>query len=388
MLTLVFLLQVLTNTLFFQSFGIYLPILQEDFRWSATALSLAVAMRQTLAAVLGPFQGWLLDKWGPKRLMTVGLSLLALGFILLSQVQNLGSFYLIQLLMAFGAALAGFLSTTTLMVNWFEQRRTRALSLMQIGMSLGGLLAPLLAGLFTFYGWRPVAFVSGLLILLGMPIVRLLKNRPEDIGLQPDGFKPRKNISQKPQERMVALTAPQALRTRAFWFLSSGHSLALLSVSAVIVHLVNHLVKGVGFSLEQAASLFAVMTFTTIIGQLLGGYLGDRYNKRLLASSAMVGHTAALLVLAFGSGLVSTLSFGILHGLAWGIRGPLMSALRADYFGRQSFGKIMGFSQLIVMAGGVLGPLIAGYSFDTYGSYRPGFLLIACGTGLGIFFSF
>lgn len=137
-----------------------------------------------------------------------------------------------------------------------------------------------------------------------------------------------------------------------------------------------------------AAVIVSFMTAVTMAGQLAGGFLGDRFEKRKIAMFAMFGHAAGLYALAFGSGLGWVLAFAILHGTAWGMRGPLMQAIRADYFGRKSFGVIMGFSSLITMFGNVSGPLVAGISADVTGSYRTGFVIMATLAGLGsIFFA-
>jgi len=115
------------------------------------------------------------------------------------------------------------------------------------------------------------------------------------------------------------------------------------------------------------------------------GYLGDRFDKRYICIACMSAHTLALFLVAFASTPLMVLAFAILHGLAWGIRGPLMIALRADYFGPSSFGTIMGFSSLIVMLGMSTGPIFAGYMADSYGDYQIGFALLALGAFMGSF---
>jgi MFS family permease len=144
-----------------------------------------------------------------------------------------------------------------------------------------------------------------------------------------------------------------------------------------VVHLIAHLNEDRGFSLGFAATVMAVLTLVTILGQLAGGVFGDRYDKRLVALVAMLLHAAALLVLAWGPGFASVATFVALHGFAWGVRGPLMGAMRADYFGGRHFGSIMGASVLIVMVGQLLGPIIAGTLADALGDYRLGFTVLA-----------
>jgi MFS family permease len=167
------------------------------------------------------------------------------------------------------------------------------------------------------------------------------------------------------------------MRTRAFWFISFGHALALVVVAAVTVHLVVHLNEGLGYSVQVAALMVTLMTSFTFVGQLLGGFLGDRFNKRIIATVAMFGHASALLALAYAPSPFWVVFFAVVHGIAWGARGPLMQAIRADYFGRRYFATIMGTSSLIVMLGMVAGPLIAGYMADRFGNYQLGFNILA-----------
>jgi MFS family permease len=125
------------------------------------------------------------------------------------------------------------------------------------------------------------------------------------------------------------------------------------------------------------------MTSMQITGMLIGGVIGDRFDKRLICAACMFMHMAGMLLLAYATNLPMIVAFSALHGLAWGIRGPLMQAIRADYFGRSSFGVIMGISTTIIMIGQIGGPLFAGFMADATGSYVTGFTVLAVLAGLG-----
>lgn len=371
----VMILQMLVAGLFFQSFGVYVPILIRDFGWSATAISLSVSARQLFGSITGPAIGFAIDRYGSKTVIAVGLVLMGIAYMVFSRVNSLAMFVFAQLFLGFSANLAGWLPCTKLMVNWFARRRTRALAFMSIGMSVGGLLSPLIAYSIATYGWRSVAMVSGVAVLMGLALIPLLRNSPEAYGLEPEGYTkpkldPETNVDHE-------FTAREALRTRSFWLIAMGHGLALMSVVTIITHYVTHVSTGLGYSLQTAASLFAVLTTSQIIGQLISGFFGDILSKRWLAATGMLLHATAFLGLASFKSLALLVIFSMIHGVAWGLRGPLMSALRADYFGRKDFGKIMGISDPIIIVGALIGPVIAGYSFDAFGSYRPGFLFIS-----------
>lgn len=391
-------IEFLLSVLLLQAYGTYAAVWREEFGWSATALALAYSLHRAETGLLGPIQGWLLEHFGVKTVMRIGVVLLSVGFMLLSQINSLLTFYLTFALMALGGSLMGILSLMTVLVNWFEKKRATALALMQTGMSLGGLAVPVVAWALLTFGWRNVTFASGVIMLLfGLPLVQLMRSRPEAYGLHPDGTpRPEEetNLTSQSDVPPVAsirhqdFTPRQALKTRAFWFLSLGHALAVTVVSAVLVHLVVHLNEGLGYSIQSAALLFAVMTGFTVAGQLIGGVIGDRLNKRLIVTLAMFGHASALLALAFATSFPWVLYFAVAHGLAWGLRGPLMGALRADYFGRKAFPTIMGFSSVIVMFGSMSGPILAGVLVDLLGNYRLAFLILSGLAVMGSVFFF
>jgi MFS family permease len=384
-------IQILTGGLMNQAYGAYVVLLREEFGWSKTMLSAGFSMARFESGLLGPIEGWLIDRFGPRAVMRVGIIIFALGFMAMSQINSLVTFYLAFFAMALGSSLGGFLPLTVAVVNWFRRKRATALATMQTGFAVGGLIVPIVVFCLETFGWRSTAFGSGVLILLvALPLSSIIRHRPEDYGLEVDGgVDPALAQSNGHQEEEPIDFLPrEAVRTHSFWLISLGHGSALLVVSAVMVHLVSHLNENQGYSLQTAALVVTLMTFMQITGQLLGGYLGDRFNKRFITASCMFAHMTGLLLVAYATALPMVIAFAVLHGLAWGIRGPLMQAMRADYFGRASFGTIMGFSSMIVMFGNVSGPLVAGILADSTGSYETGFTVLACLAGAGSLFFF
>ena len=154
-------------------------------------------------------------------------------------------------------------------------------------------------------------------------------------------------------------------------------------MSAVTAHLIPHVTEGLGFTPLQAGFAVTLMTASQVSGQLLGGWLGDHFNKRLVCVGTMLAHGGGFMLLAFATNWTMVIAFALLHGFGWGVRGPLMVALRADYFGATSFGTIMGFSSLIAMLGMAFGAVFAGAMADIFGNYVLGFAILATGSGLG-----
>jgi MFS family permease len=379
-------LQLLSGLLWMQSYGAYVVLLQEDFGWSKTMVAGAFALARVESGVLGPLQGWLVDRFGPKSILTIGILIFALGFFSFSAIDSMLGFYLSFALIAVGSSLGGFATVMVGIVNWFRQHRSKAVAISQIGYSLGGLAVPLLVICLQAIGWRMTAFYSGLLVLLiGLPLAQLVRHRPADYGEVADGQSLELSTATAGQSVRIDFSARQAMATSAFWLVSLGHASALLCVSVVMVHLVPHLSEGLGYSLTEAALVVALLTGFQMFGQIVGGYLGDRYNKRWLCIICMMIHGIALWILAYASSLSEVILFAVMHGLAWGIRGPLMVAIRADYFGPSAFGTIMGFSSLILMFGMAGGPIIAGFMADVYGDYKVGLASLACAALLGSF---
>ncbi len=371
--------QWLAAVLWMQSYGAYMVLLQDEFGWSKALVAGAFALARVESGILGPLQGWLVDRFGPRLILTIGTVIFGIGFMLFSRVESLLEFYLCFALIALGSSLGGFATLMVSLVNWFNRHRSKAVALSQLGFSIGGLSVPLIILLLEAVGWRMTALLSGVLVLaMGLPLVQLIRHRPEDHGEVADGeMQPEARASTAPVALRRDFTAREAMRTSAFWLISIGHALALLTVSAIMVHMVPHLTQGLDYSLGQAGMVVALLTGFQLLGQLSGGYLGDRFDKRVICAFCMVAHAAGLVFLAFADSFAMVLAFAVLHGLGWGTRGPLMVALRADYFGPTSFGTIMGFSSLIVMLGMSLGPIFAGLMADIYGDYQLGLAVLA-----------
>lgn len=381
-------LQLLSGLLWMQSYGAYVVLLQDEFGWSKALVAGAFALTRIESGILGPLQGWLTDRYGPRIILSIGIVIFGSGFVLFGFVDTLLQFYLTFALIAVGSSLGGFATVMVSLVNWFDRHRAKAVAISQMGYSLGGLSVPLVILSLEAFGWRTTAMISGVIVIVvGLPLALLVRHRPADYGDMADGTKPDQILGSDGTYKIVHrgpdFTARQAMRTSGFWLISMGHACALLTVSSIMVHLVPHLTEGLDYSLAQAGLVVAMMTAFQMTGQLVGGYIGDRFNKQLICVCCMMAHMAGLFLVANASSLLMVVAFTALHGLAWGIRGPLMVALRADFFGPSSFGTIMGFSSLIVMLGMSLGPIFAGYMADQEGDYLIAFTLLGLGALAG-----
>jgi sugar phosphate permease len=384
-------MQFLQSCLLLQAFGAYVAILRDDMGWTKTQLAGAAALHQVEAAVLGPVLGWVIDRFGTQGVIRTGVVVFGIGFMLLSQIETLLGFYGAFIVVALGASLGGFFPLNVALIHWFERKRARALSSMQFGFALGGIAMPAVAWSLATYGWRPTAFASGVLIIvLGFPLSLVMRRRPEDFGERVDGepapAPQSASATDEPAPPTRDFTAREALHTPAFWLLALGHGFALFVVSAVNVHAITHMKEGLGYSLEAASFVILLQTLSQIGGIAAGWFVGDRYDKRMLSAACMFMHMAGLLSLTYAVNHAMVIAFAVMHGFGWGLRGPFMQALRADYFGRSAIGMILGLSFMIVVLGQIGGGMISGILADATGNYRAGFTVVALLAGLGSVF--
>jgi MFS family permease len=370
-----------------QALGLYIAVLSDEMGWSKTTLSGAAALQSVEAAIIGPVLGWIMDRVGPQKMICLGMVLFSAGLLMLSQVNAVATFYTSAILMAIGASLSGYFPLSVALVQWFEKFRARALSIMSLGLALGGLVVPLMAWSIQTWGWRYTAGGTGLLVLLfGLPMAGMILRRPEDHGEHVDGIDPALKTVEPgdvPAVPQAEFTAAEAVKTRAFWMLAIGHGLALLVVSAVNVHAITHMKEGLGYSVATASWVILIMTFAQLVGILMGATLGDMFDKRKVAALCMLAHALGMVCLTFANDMTMLMAFGLFHGVAWGLRGPFMQAIRADYFGRNAIGLILGLSAAIIALGQIAGPMVAGVLADLTGDYQLGFSLLALLSALG-----
>ncbi len=366
--------------LWMQGFGNLAVELRSQFGWSKTLFSSAFAATRTGAALIGPTQGWALRRWGTKRVMRFGSIFIFGGFVGLALIRTQTQFLIALSVAAFGTALAGFLTITSALVPWFERKRARALSLQTMGFAIGGFAGPLLVFSFRQFGYPASMAGAGVILTFAVVLASVILGRTRESTGEPIDGIPEEVAAKAPRAEGVSddhFTAAQALRTRSFWMVSLGHASALVVVSAVIAHIALYLVEDRGFSATDAALVAGLIPLFQFVGTALGGYLGDKINKRIIIVTAMCTHGIGLLTITWMDGSIAIGVFVVMHGLAWGARGPLMQAIRADYFGSTHFAAIMGWSAIIVTVGTVSGPLIAGILADSTGDYQLGFTIIA-----------
>jgi MFS family permease len=382
----------LSGGLFFHGFQFYFEPMRQQFGWSRTLISGAYALSRVESGFLGPPGGYLVERFGPRIMIVVGFMIFGSGFILLGFTNSKVMFYIAFLVLSVGSGLSSWTPVVATLNNWFRRKRARAVGLMMTGLGLGGVMvAPALAYFISEFDWKKTALASGILLFaIGIPLSRVLRYSPEPYGQLPDGDKPdpegasRSSGTRRPVAAEYDFTVKEALKTPAFWVLSVGHSIALLTVSSLGLHLTPYLVTELHYSPAVGAQALIFMTIPLMVAQPLSGFLGERFDKKYLVAFAMLGHAAAMMLFATAGDLTQVFAASALHGISWGVRGPLLTAMRGDFFGRKHFPVIMGYTQLVTMGGQIVGPLLLGYMADEY-SYSAGLKIISIITASGFF---
>ena len=369
----------------FQGLGTILVALERQFGWSRTALSGAFSLARVEGAILGPVEGFLVDRVGTQRMVLIGYILMGLGFIWLGQVKTLWVFYASFMTITLGSGLGGWLAIIAMVNNWFTRQRTFAMASAMSGIHFGGLLVPLLALGIEAFEFSGAATIIGvfLLIVVG-PAAKAIRNHPEDMGLQPDGDSENSSESVLTEDEEPDFTAAQALRTPAFWILTVMQVASSVAIVTLALHLVPKLTD-MGMTLSGAGTVVLTYTIVALPSQFLSGYFADRLPKTLMIAIFLAIQGIALTIIAFADTILLAYIFALLYGIGFGGRNPLTTAIRGEYFGRKAFATIMGISQFPMNIGMIGAPLFAGYMFDTTNSYVIPFSVFAILTFFGAF---
>tara|TARA_B100002049_G_scaffold161422_2_gene120796 strand:- start:2255 stop:3529 length:1275 start_codon:yes stop_codon:yes gene_type:complete len=363
----------------FHGFGNFIIPLSKEFGWSRTTVSAVFSLARLEAGFIGPAEGWAVDRLGPRKLMLVGIPLMGLGFILLSQVSGLFTFMLVYILgITLGNSLGMHVPASAAVANWFNRKRGLAFGIMWSGVGLGGLLVPALGWAIDAYGWRDASIYVGIFVIFfGVPVAALMRHRPEQYGFLPDGQiipqKPSNEKLVKSEEIEVDFTAREALQTSSFWFLSLSIMARSLVTGGVGLHLVPYFV-GLGASPIEAAAYAGSVGVISIPGRFGLSYLGDYFNRRYMMAISLLFMTLSIVLLAKADSLSSSVPGLVAYSISQGGISVIPQSIIADYFGRKAFATISGFRSSIQMLGIIVGPVVSGFVYDKTGSYEWAFL--------------
>lgn len=357
-------------------FGVLVVPIQRDLGWSRAVISGAFSISVLTIGLLGLPIGRLVDRHGARALMSIGSALGGAGLIATSQMREPWQFYVLWSgAIGLSMALTLYPVTFTVITNWFWRRRGSALALLTL---LGGLASPIfipLAGLLVRgIGWRETFVVFGLSqLLIALPIHALvIRRRPEDLGLQPDG-------SPEPPVEMTAMSGVglgAALTTLPFWTLTISFAFGIMAHSVILAHQVAYLI-GRGFAPVVAASVAGLLGIASLPGRYLLNRLSERVSPQALLAGCYLAQAAGVSLLALADHAILVWAYVAVYGAAFGAISPLRASTMAGHFGRWSYGAITAAAGIPVAVAASMGPIAAGALYDRLGSYEPALALAA-----------
>jgi MFS family permease len=362
---------------------LYPPILQ-DFGWDRGVTAGIFSFGFLLSALITPFVGRVIDRRGPRLVVEAGIVVMAAGLLLATLAREPWQLYL-----TLGAMCGGgvncftYVVQSTYLPHWFVRRRGLAISIAFSGVGVGSVtILPWLQSLIQSGGWRAGCQMLGILVLalLG-PLNLLLRRRPEDIGLYPDGA-PSVEAAQAHADNIVDpgwaavdWTLGRALMTRRFWWLAAGYFGSLFTWYAVQVHQTKYLTE-IGFSVQNAAWALGLVSLVAVPGQIALGHLSDRIGREWvwgIANAGFVLCCLALIALPAYPTMALLWLMVITQGTLGNALTSVMGPIPAEIFAGRNAGGIFGMVMLSGIVGGAAGPWVAGLLHDLYGSYAPVF---------------
>ena len=374
------------------AFSLLFPPILNEFGWDRGVTAGAFSFGFVASAIVSPLIGRLMDRLGPRSVMELGVALMAGGLLLAPLTTQPWHLYLtIGVLVGAGSICLGYSGQSFYLPNWFNRRRGLAIGVAFAGVGIGSVtLLPWVQVMIDHSGWRTACTAMGLLLLIVLaPINLLLRKRPEDLGLLPDGdaapsaSAPKKIVSNIVDSEWAATdwTLPRALGTARFWWLSAGYFGGLYVWYAVQVHQTKYLLD-IGFSPAVGVWSLGAVSLLGIPGQIFLGHVSDRIGREWVWSISCAGFAicfAALMALAQVHSLALVYLMVFTQGaLGYGLT-SIMGAVVVEIFQGKHYGSIFGTIMVAALAGGAAGPWITGVLHDITGNYT---LAFAIGIGM------
>ncbi|MFN4147614.1 MAG: MFS transporter [Runella sp.] len=364
----------LCNGIINSSISVFDEPLLKEFGWQRGDLKFREFVTSVVAAALIFFSGSLIDRFGAKRMMMLGMVLLAIGLGLYSLITSRYQMYALHILLAAALVSAGTISTIVLVSSWFKSHRGLALGITLMGTSMGGVVFPKpVTALIAQYGWRTtIQFMALLPLCFFVWILFLVYNRPDLLGMRPVG----QEINDKPAENLLltGLSYREATRTVLFWLIGISGFFTFYSMVGMLSNTFLYM-RELGYEPTQAASALSLFALLSLTGKLTISSLSDYFNPYRVFAFCCIG----MFIGSLGYSLMNkeviwyTLPF---MALCWGGMYTLYNLISVKSFGLKAIGKINGTISILESIGAALGPWLTGVLYDANGSYQMGFMVI------------
>jgi OFA family oxalate/formate antiporter-like MFS transporter len=376
-----FIISIVTGAVTFFGFTAFFDPLVKEFGWSYTQISFALSLRGIEMSLLSPVVGFLVDRLGSRRIALWGVITVGIGFIMLSFTQELWMFYASIILIAFGGGGCTGVVMMHVITSWFQSKVGLALGIMTSGFGASGFLIPVIVWLIDDFGWRTAVIILGAgTWLIGIPLVFVIRNTPEECGLYPDGKKSdplQTSIQERGDSGTNHICFADALKNRAFLFLALSEAIRMMVVAAVITHIMPYL-NVLHVHRATAGLIAASLSVISILGRLGFGWLADLFDKPHTLAISMAMMSLGMFLLFYVDIWWVMILFLFLFPVGYGGGTSVRGALLGEYFGRAVFGRLIGLVMGIGAIGAMIGPTLTGFIFDATGSYYVAWI------GLGI----
>ncbi len=364
------------------TFGVFFIPMLAEFGWSRAMISGAFSISMVTQALLGVVVGGVTDRFGSRIVMTLCGFLLAIGYLLMSQVNALWQLYVFYG-GVIGIGMSGsFITLTSTVARWFIKRRGIMTGIILSGSGIGGLIAPPVATrLISTYHWRVCYLIMGGVVLVVVTLAaHFLRRDPSQMGQVPYGERGKK---QGFGIGTWGFSLKEAFFTRQFYIASAMFFCFGFNMFALMVHSVPH-ASELGFPAVTAANILAAISGSMIVGRLVLGGVADRFGNRLIFIIGFILVSAAMLWLVPARKIWTLYLFAAAFGFANGGMGTSESPLVGELFGLNSHGLILAIAGAGFLIGSAVGPFVAGYLFDIAGNYRGAFLVCAAISIIGL----
>jgi OFA family oxalate/formate antiporter-like MFS transporter len=357
---------------------LFYPELIREFGWSTEGVTRAATIFFLAGAFTTPFVSSLYDRYSVRLFMICGATATILGLFAYSSLQTLTQMTIIYLVLALAQVCSGQVPTMLVVTRWFKRYRGIAIGIALTGTSLGGAVFPLVVRYVMERGsWRDAVFVLMIIcvVMMVVPLIFLIRSRPEDEGLQPDGIQIESQKADMPVEQALATgpTLHQAVRTPAFYLLAFATGALWFCMNGIVQHQTIFMEMELGVSKETVPLIISAIFWFAITGKLLFGLLSDRFDKTLIMFLAVINLILGLSILRFSSAEnpISLYGYAAVFGIGFSGTFTMIQLVIADFFSGQSYGKILGILTMVDVSSGGIGITVIARMQSAFNSYLP-----------------
>ncbi len=345
----------------------------KEFDWSRATVTSGNAFAKVSVGLLGFFAGWLIDRFGPRRLMLTGILMGGIALVGLSTVSSLWQFYLFYVFNALGYMCAGPLPNQVLIARWFTKSRGKAMGFAYLGIGVGGMLVPQLAKWLNIeFGWHEALMLLGIgMVVVAFPMAWIVKEKPKTIS-----------INTVPEEPATPLS--KIVRGWPFYLLLIGSMCSIGAVAGTSQNLKLFFSLDLKYTQGQSANIISLVLFSSIIGRVLMGWLADRFPKKyvMILVYTLVAGSIPLLYFSSTPGIIYLFAF--VFGMGLGGDYMIIPLMAAELFGVKIMGRVMGLVLTADGLGEAFSPMLVGWLRDNSGSYANGFAVLIVLAVVGI----